>query len=253
MSSEDPRGREIEFEEFVLALLRAGDLTITAERGADVGVDLIAQRRDGTITVVEAKTDTPSTQLRLRVALAQLHEAAQRLPDPSPKHLILAVPGVLSDEHRDLSRSAGVELWDGPSLSAMMDRTGVSPPVGVPLSRHLSTRKPRGMQLRHRLRGIDRGKPGWLAYQQFFGEALDYLFSPPLEAPLVERSDAVRVNRRDFILPNYADYGFWAFMRTHYHADYLVIDARNFSGLVTKTPCFRSPTTSPLMAPGSSE
>lgn len=237
MNSEDVQGRAIEFEEFVANLLRTVDpsLMIDVERGADAGIDVLGERSDGTITVVEVKTDTPSTTSRLTLTLSRLQEAAQRLPPSSEKRLILAVPGVLSDENRQLVEGAGVELWDGPQLAAMMDQAGLPAPVGVPLARHLVTTKPRGMQLRHRLRTIAPGKRGWSAYQQFCEEALDFLFRPPLEAPLSETSDAVRVNRRDFILPNYAGDGFWSFMRTHYSADHVVVDAKNFTGLVTKT------------------
>lgn len=36
-------------------------------------------------------------------------------------------------------------------------------------------------------------------------------------------------------MPNYTDKGFWAFMREKYEADYVVIDAKNYSRRVKKS------------------
>ena len=63
---------------------------------------------------------------------------------------------------------------------------------------------------------------------------MEYLFTPPLVKPIPELSDKVLANRRDFILPNYAEKGFWAFMRERYTADYIVVDAKNYRGKVKK-------------------
>lgn len=42
------------------------------------------------------------------------------------------------------------------------------------------------------------------------------------------------VNRRDLILPNYASDGLWQYLRTRYQADYVVIDAKNYSESIKK-------------------
>jgi hypothetical protein len=36
-------------------------------------------------------------------------------------------------------------------------------------------------------------------------------------------------------MANYADDGYWHFMRTHYQADFVVIDAKNYKGKVKKS------------------
>jgi hypothetical protein len=59
---------------------------------------------------------------------------------------------------------------------------------------------------------------------------LEYLFTPPLERPYLEHSNKSKTNRRDLIMPNYATDGFWAFMRTQYRAEFIVVDAKNLSG-----------------------
>jgi hypothetical protein len=60
------------------------------------------------------------------------------------------------------------------------------------------------------------GKENWSKYQKLIGQILNFLFCPPLLTPLSENSDALKVNRRDFILPNYCETGFWAFLRSRY-------------------------------------
>ena len=52
--------------------------------------------------------------------------------------------------------------------------------------------------------------------------------------PIWESSDAPRANRRDIILPNYAADGFWKFLRETYDAHYIVVDAKNYKGKITK-------------------
>lgn len=63
---------------------------------------------------------------------------------------------------------------------------------------------------------------------------LNTYFSPPLNKPLPELSDKVKANRRDFIMPNYAAEGFWHYIRDKYSADYIVVDAKNYSRKVKK-------------------
>jgi hypothetical protein len=63
---------------------------------------------------------------------------------------------------------------------------------------------------------------------------LEYLFTPPLAKPIPELTDKDKVNRRDFILPNYTENGFWAFLREKYTTDYIVIDAKNHRGKIKK-------------------
>jgi len=58
---------------------------------------------------------------------------------------------------------------------------------------------------------------------------------PPLTAPISQSSDEAEANRRDYILPNYAESGFWHFLRESYSADYIVVDAKNSGSEVSKT------------------
>ena len=55
-----------------------------------------------------------------------------------------------------------------------------------------------------------------------------------MSTPIIELSDDVGTNRRDIVLPNYADQGFWAFVRGRYCADFIIVDAKNHSSPVGK-------------------
>ncbi len=54
------------------------------------------------------------------------------------------------------------------------------------------------------------------------------------QAAIAQPSDESKVNRRDFILPNYATDGFWRFLRDHYDADYVVAEVKNLRGSLGK-------------------
>jgi hypothetical protein len=95
--------------------------------------------------------------------------------------------------------------------------------------------KPPDIALLDRLRGCEPGKKDWSEYQRIIGQTLERLFCPPLQPPLSESPDAAGINRRDFVLPNYADAGFWRFMREMYQADYIVADAKNYKAPVGKS------------------
>lgn len=56
------------------------------------------------------------------------------------------------------------------------------------------------------------GRENWSKNQNLIGEVLTFLFCPPLLCQIAEKTDAGRVNRRDFIFPNYCDKGFWLYL-----------------------------------------
>jgi hypothetical protein len=85
-----------------------------------------------------------------------------------------------------------------------------------------------------RLDKIPAGRATWSRYQRLCGDILTFLFCPPLERPIGESANESRINRRDFVLPNYAADGFWAFMRATYAADYIVVDSKNYVSKIKK-------------------
>jgi len=87
-----------------------------------------------------------------------------------------------------------------------------------------------GYGLASRLAGIRPGTAGWPAYEKYCEDLLSFLFVPPLNPPIPQSRDERHVNRRDYVLPNYAaDGGFWQFMRTHYEAHLVVAEVKNLS------------------------
>jgi hypothetical protein len=87
-----------------------------------------------------------------------------------------------------------------------------------------------GYDLASRLAGIRPGTGGWPAYEKYCEDLLSFLFVPPLNPPIPQSRDERHVNRRDYVLPNYATgYGFWQFMRTHYEAHLVVAEVKNLS------------------------
>lgn len=84
------------------------------------------------------------------------------------------------------------------------------------------------------LKNIQKGREDWSRYQRYVGKILDYLFGKVLSSPINESPDKYGINRRDFILRNYSEEGFWKYLRDKYRADFIVIDAKNYSGKIKK-------------------
>ena len=59
-------------------------------------------------------------------------------------------------------------------------------------------------------------------------------FDDVLSEPIYESSDKYGINRRDYILRNYCEKGFWRYLREKYQADFIVIDAKNYVGKIKK-------------------
>jgi hypothetical protein len=196
--------------------------------------DFIVQPpRGGTPIIAEVKTITPSTSLRLELTIAQLQQYATAFETKHPAgekpHLLLILLGVISDERAEYATHKGVEILSGPTLRDL------APDEPWPQEWAKGrTRSPTQHPLVSALEAIPPGREDWALYQQTVGEILAETLSPPLSTPINEHSNESRVNRRDIIIPNYAEAGFWAFMLAHYNAHYIVVDAKNYKGAVKK-------------------
>jgi hypothetical protein len=224
------------FEQFVTEILAGQPEVRDAGEGRDMADDLgvdLAARQDGRPVLLEVKAQTPQTEPRLREVVAQLKDAAERYSDAHPgmarPRLIAAFPGILSPRKQAPVASAQVEVWDGRFLRREARRLGIPAPAILATEEGEeppSEREPADDLLR-RLGHIVPGRESSIPFEKFCEDLLNYIFHPPLERVLYQSSTESRVNRRDFILPNYAQDGFWNFMRVHYHADYVVADAKN--------------------------
>ena len=239
--------RGLAFELFVREILRRDpDIELTdaslpyeaAHGSADYGSDFVAVR-DGMPLLIEAAATTPQTNRRMEQVRLQLQRAGQqysaRHPDTSPT-LVLACSGVLSRPKTTMATEASLEIWDGPYLRNWAENLGIDVPSGVAFddSETIGEPDPESRYthaLLRRLGGIPPGDAGWRAYETYCEDLLNFLFVPPLNPAIPQSRDGQGVNRRDYILPNYAlDGGFWQFMRTHYDAHFVVAEVKNLTG-----------------------
>ncbi len=206
--------------------------------------DLIAHLGDGRVAIVEVRSVTPTTSVRLEQAAAQLKsygDAYLKGPGrsgPAPE-LVLVVAGALAPERVARLRSLGIDnVIDGPRLKAAAPT--LSWPDSV-ASKYRDTRDRPGeavvtnaQRLIRELKQTDPGQQEWASYQSKVREILTDMLCPPLEHPLSEDPNMTGVNRRDILFPNYADGGFWKYLRDIYEAHFLVVEAKNTSALVIK-------------------
>jgi hypothetical protein len=231
------------FERFVSDIL-AGQPEVTGVEGeigaaGDLGVD-IAGQQDGRIVLVEAKAQTPQTGARLRDVITRLQEASARYSrahpgSPRPR-LIVAFPEILSPRKETPVAAAQVEIWDGPFLQREARRLGVPSPgfLAAAEGEESSEEREPTDDLLRRLGRVLPGPANSVRFEKFCEDMLNFLFCPPLNQVIAQSSTESRVNRRDFIMPNYVQDGFWHFMRIHYHADFVVADAKNFTYAIPK-------------------
>jgi hypothetical protein len=205
----------------------------------DPGFDIEAVR-DGRPLLVEIKAQTPQTSARLSDMIRQLREAAAQYTHATGlgvRPVLLAVfPGVLSPSKQELSRHDEVEIWDGHELQRRARQANIHVPayVATPEGEESATDREPAQELTQRLKEITPGRSNALAYEKWCEDVLNFLFCPPLNPPIVQQRDDIGANRRDLIMPNYATRGFWHFMRGHYGADYVVVEAKNVASPVTK-------------------
>lgn len=204
-------------------------------------VDLAATDSDSRTVIIEAKVITPQTQSRVRHSVGQILTYGQALRaqdrgrDP---RMVLAITSALSPRYEAMFGEANIEVVDGPRLVAAAEALGLSTGLfqGIESAEQLARQHvshPADVLI-SRLDGLTTGKASWSPYQRLAAEILEYLFSPPLEPPRYEVANLSKINRRDMIMANYAESGFWAFMRAHYEAHYVIVDAKNYSGQVKK-------------------
>lgn len=149
--------------------------------------------------------------------------------------MVFAFPGVLTDSAASIFSQDNIQVWDIPYIAEKF-KYEISK-VNHPIFQNLFTKnseKPIEKELIQKLNNTKSGKTEWNIYQKLLNEILAQLFCPPLSNPIYELSDEFKINRRDFILPNYCENGFWSYIRIMYNADFIVIDAKNYTKKVQK-------------------
>ena len=93
----------------------------------------------------------------------------------------------------------------------------------------------RAAQLIDALSSVPSGRPNYPDYERVCCEILEYLFCPELGEPDAQSYTVNRSQRRDVVMDNHVEEGFWARIRDRYNADYLVAEMKNNTGLVANT------------------
>lgn len=236
--------REREFAMLVAQALPIifGKSTIDIEPKLDSGdrPDFVVTLENGESIVVEVKAYTPSTQSRLDHIIRQIQSYKQGVRETrrygAPRGA-LVVPGPLSPDRIKRLRDAGVDLvLDGPRLHDA--RPDLPWPEELASPTRDSSSQPWDRRVQHplvdELQSVAPGRAEWSKYQRIVRDILAATLSPPLNSPLDEHANETRVNRRDIVFPNYANEGFWKFVRDHYEAHFVVVDAKNYVGNVKK-------------------
>jgi hypothetical protein len=239
----DAEPREVEFVAFLAELLKKNSKYEDVRTEALIGqntrfrADLLAERKGPPterILIECKKTAIPARQLPQLLEQLRAYQLAY-----GQSRLILALPATLPPSSVEMLKVNNVEVWDLQYIATNFKSEILKADSGyyrllfashMGRSANLSIER----KLIAQLKKTEPGMKDWSVYQSLVGEILELLFTPPLLKPLSELSDASKTNRRDFIMPNYAEEGFWAFLRSRYMADYVVVDAKNYIGKIKK-------------------
>lgn len=241
----DRQPREFEFVNFLAELLKLHpnytgvEQEILLGRATRYRADLITQRKlhnSSESLLIECKTYITHSLAHIKNVIHQLQKYREAYGNT---HMVLAVPATLRDVDLAALKSANIEAWDlqyiANEFSEEIKKASSGYYKALLLAKVFQPAKTtREQELINALSACNPGKSDWSVFQSLVGDILELLFAPPLGKPIPELSDKAKANRRDFIMPNYTDNGFWAFMREKYEADYIVIDAKNYVGKVNK-------------------
>ncbi len=238
--------REVDFIESLAALLEHDDEFRAVKTGTLLGpdneyrADITCERRVGNgwaNVVIECRSQTTFSADQLQHLAQEFYYTAEYSRNGM---LVLAAPAVIPADAQSVLQGNGIEVWDLPFIATRFSAAigAVDNPLFQALLRfaRIGSAATREDDLIARLKGCPKGKKGWVTYQKLMRDVMEVLFCPPLSLPIWELSDEAGINRRDIILPNYAEEGFWAFIRARYAADYVVVDAKNHTEEIGKDP-----------------
>jgi hypothetical protein len=237
--------REAEFVRFLAELLghhkAYSNLRVDTVLGRETRyrADILVDHKGAKYTkrlLIECKASLGSGSLFIDNVISQLNKYQAAYGECSK---IFATPVSLGESDSERLRAANIDIWDlnyiTRNFAAQICLTSTS--YYKALFSALNAR-PKGLTEEQRLiKSLESCAPGrkdCYVYQDLVGEIIELLFTPPLAKPIPELSDKSEANRRDLIVPNYTEEGFWSFMRQKYEADYVVIDAKNYTRKVKK-------------------
>lgn len=99
----------------------------------------------------------------------------------------------------------------------------------VPHYPDIQDRMKRSRALRRELQGCKPGMEGWAEYENICLKILRYLFLPPLKEVKVQARSSGNLERRDAIIPNYQQSGFWHLIHNEFDSRHVVCEFKNSS------------------------
>ena len=242
----DRQPREYEFINFLTELLKLHSQFSDVRQEVLLGretrfrADLIVKSSENNVKevlLIECKNFLAVTPTHIQNVIVQLKNYKETYGDC---RMVLAIPATLREQDLLMLSQANIVAWDLRYIvKHFSQQIKLAPPSYYKmlfLAQLVSAAKvSRTQGLLISLTRCNPGKADWYVYQKLIGEILEELFTPPLGTPMPESSDKSNSNRRDFIMSNYSEKGFWAFLRTKYEADYVVIDTKNYVGKVKKS------------------
>ncbi|RZJ98843.1 MAG: hypothetical protein EOO46_23840 [Flavobacterium sp.] len=229
--------REIDFLNYIEALLEQNVEFSETKRDVLIGnntkwrIDIFTKDR-GTELFLEISAYTFLDAPRIYDLVNELTIYQKEIHN---SNLAIAVLCVVSEDTKRYFAQKQIAVWDIDYISKRFGKEIIKlkHPIFTKLFIANLDKKPE-IKLVKKLELIKPGRAEWSLYQKLMNEILTTLFCPPLDNPHYEITDDFKINRRDFIIPNYCESGFWAYMRDQYSADFIIIDAKNYSKKVQK-------------------
>ncbi|EPG8866015.1 HNH endonuclease, partial [Citrobacter freundii] len=201
----------------------------------DIYAELTETREEKKEIIVECKSLRAISEFYIDKVIDELETINSIYPSAK---IIFATPSRIPEKIKEVLVRHDVFAWDiDYILNEFSDEIGKSNNPYLNLLIGSVGQSKSNLKIRNlsdRLKKCSPGKKEWSIYQKLIGEILAEIFCPPLQSPMPENSDYLKTNRRDFILSNYAKDGFWEFLRSNYKADYIVVDAKNYSNKIKK-------------------
>ncbi len=234
--------KEIEFVNFLYQVLKETSPNQNIQLEAIIGesqrarADILIEDSRKAKILIECKSNKAITRSHSSKIIEQILEYGNLIGECKK---VLAIPGRLPNEIKHNIESHDIEVWDADYLIKNF-KAGIQKADSSYFKMLLTAiageqEGSRGRDLLGKLKACNPGRKDCYLYQGLIGEIIEELFCPPLDKPIQEVNDFTKSNRRDFIVPNYATDGFWSFLREKYSADYVVVDAKNYSRKVKKS------------------
>ncbi len=232
------------FPEYIKAIISKNERYEIVEQPEKLSIraDLILKDNiSGQYKVCEIKTNTIYTQERINSIRDSINEYKMTLSNEYANiQGVFIFLGKLSLKNQQFLKKDGIEIWDREYIVSHFRKEieEINNPDFNKVLKIIEFIPEKVLnEYDEKIKKLKKCEPGtehWNEYQILVGEIIELLFCPQLEKPLQEIYDRSRINRRDYIMPNYCQEDFWQFMRQNYCADYIVIDAKNSARGVKK-------------------